>query len=180
MADWTDPPYPQLVAGKPWTDEKAAAAFENPVAIAEGAPGAPRVEALAQKVFPVVSGAEAQTQVFTGLGDYYGIEFEAYIKTDTNRIVQFAYSTDNGSTWSANQIIGTTASDSYGLSFVHGTFDFATGNLRSIFSSKPAGAPVLTVTSVSMEGASLQIDAIRIQVASGLVIAMIKPNGGTA
>lgn len=43
MADYTTPPWSQLVAGKPWTDEKAAAAFENPIAIAEGAPDAPRV-----------------------------------------------------------------------------------------------------------------------------------------
>lgn len=43
MADWTNPPYAQLVAGKPWTDEKAAAAYENTVALAEGASGAPRI-----------------------------------------------------------------------------------------------------------------------------------------
>lgn len=43
MADYTTPPWAQLVAGKPWTDEKAAAAFENPIAIAEGAPDAPRL-----------------------------------------------------------------------------------------------------------------------------------------
>lgn len=41
--DWTDPPWAQLVAGKAWTDEKAAAAFENAIAIAEGAPDAPRI-----------------------------------------------------------------------------------------------------------------------------------------
>lgn len=43
MADYTTPPWSQLVAGKPWTDEKAAAAFENSIAIAEGADGAPRL-----------------------------------------------------------------------------------------------------------------------------------------
>ncbi|VDC31432.1 hypothetical protein [Pseudogemmobacter humi] len=41
MADWTDPPWPQLTAGKAWTDEKAAASFENPISITEGAPGSP-------------------------------------------------------------------------------------------------------------------------------------------
>ena len=44
MADWTPPPYPQLVAGKPWTDEKASAAFENVEALAQGKPGAPYIE----------------------------------------------------------------------------------------------------------------------------------------
>lgn len=43
MADWVDPPYTQLVKGKPWTEDKATAAFENVVALAEGAPGAPIV-----------------------------------------------------------------------------------------------------------------------------------------
>jgi len=43
MADWTDPPWAQLVAGKPWTDEKAAAAFENVIAVTEGADDAPRI-----------------------------------------------------------------------------------------------------------------------------------------
>ena len=41
MADWTPPPWAGLTAGKAWTDEKAGAAFENPLAIAEGAPDAP-------------------------------------------------------------------------------------------------------------------------------------------
>lgn len=43
MADWTDPPYTALVAGKAWTDAKAQAAFENAVALAEGATGAPHI-----------------------------------------------------------------------------------------------------------------------------------------
>ena len=181
MADWTNLPNTAVGVGGLPSGTTVTALRDNPIAIAEGAPGAPRVEALAQKVFPVVSGGLAQTQVFTGLGDYYGIEFEAYISSGTQRPVQFAYSTDNGSTWSADQDIGITASGSDGLGFVHGTFDFATGNLRSICSSKAAGTPVLTVTSVSMSGASLQINAIRIQSGStALLIALIKPNGGAA
>lgn len=44
MADWTDPPYAALTVDKAWTDEKATAAFENAVALAEAATGAPYVE----------------------------------------------------------------------------------------------------------------------------------------
>jgi len=45
MADWTDQDPNSLLPGQPWTSAKALAAFENPVAIAEGAPDAPRVQA---------------------------------------------------------------------------------------------------------------------------------------
>jgi hypothetical protein len=45
MADWTDDAtlIAALAAGKAYTDEKAQAQVENPVAIAEGATGAPRI-----------------------------------------------------------------------------------------------------------------------------------------
>ena len=43
MADYTDQDVNGLLPGEPWTSAKAIAAFENPVAIAEGAGGAPYV-----------------------------------------------------------------------------------------------------------------------------------------
>lgn len=41
MASWTDQSTDSLLPGEPWTSAKALAAFENPVAITEGASGAP-------------------------------------------------------------------------------------------------------------------------------------------
>ena len=41
MASWTNQSTSSLLPGEPWTSAKALAAFENPVAIAEGAVGAP-------------------------------------------------------------------------------------------------------------------------------------------
>ena len=43
MADYTDQSTDSLLPGEPWTSAKALAAFENPVAIAEGAAGAPKI-----------------------------------------------------------------------------------------------------------------------------------------
>ena len=43
MADWTEQDPNSLLPGQPWTSAKALAAFENPVAIAEGAADAPRL-----------------------------------------------------------------------------------------------------------------------------------------
>lgn len=47
MASWTDQDTNSLLPGEPWTSAKALAAFENPVAIAEGASGAPKIQTAA-------------------------------------------------------------------------------------------------------------------------------------
>lgn len=43
MASYTDQSTDGLLPGEPWTSAKALACFENPVAIAEGAAGAPKI-----------------------------------------------------------------------------------------------------------------------------------------
>ena len=43
MASWTDQDTDSLLPGEPWTSAKALAAFENPVALAEGATGTPKI-----------------------------------------------------------------------------------------------------------------------------------------
>lgn len=43
MASYTDQSTDSLLPGEPWTSAKALACFENPVAIAEGAAGAPKI-----------------------------------------------------------------------------------------------------------------------------------------
>ena len=47
MADYTGLTLASLLPGEPWTAGKALAVYENPTAIAEGAVGAPRVQAAA-------------------------------------------------------------------------------------------------------------------------------------
>lgn len=42
MADWTEINSDDLLPGEPLTSAKANAFYENPIALAEGAPGAPR------------------------------------------------------------------------------------------------------------------------------------------
>lgn len=45
MAAWTNQSTNSLLPGEPWTSAKALAAFENPTALAEGASGAPKIQA---------------------------------------------------------------------------------------------------------------------------------------
>ena len=47
MASYTDQDTDSLLPGEPWTSAKALACFENPVAIAEGAAGAPKLQTAA-------------------------------------------------------------------------------------------------------------------------------------
>lgn len=47
MASYTDQDTDSLLPGEPWTSAKALACFENPVAIAEGAAGAPKIQTAA-------------------------------------------------------------------------------------------------------------------------------------
>lgn len=59
MADYIDQDVNGLLPGEPWTSAKAIATFENPVAIAEGAPGAP----------VIVQGWHGINQTVHGAGD---------------------------------------------------------------------------------------------------------------
>lgn len=47
MADWTEIADDALLSGRPWTTALAFAALRNPVAIAEGASGAPKISTAA-------------------------------------------------------------------------------------------------------------------------------------
>lgn len=103
MADWTDPPWVQLVAGKAWTDEKAAAAFENPIAIAEGADDAPRIQRRAlegKRYLPGVAGSVA----IVGLADVAELGGQLYFTASGgSNTCAIQFSTDGGSSWSSAQ-----------------------------------------------------------------------------
>lgn len=50
MANYTGPDPNRLLPGEPWTSDLALAAFEDPVAIAEGAAGAPLISGALTKI----------------------------------------------------------------------------------------------------------------------------------
>lgn len=65
MASWTSQSTSSLLPGEPWTSAKALAAFENPVAIAEGASGAPIV-ATGWHGYDTTNVGDATTAYYTG------------------------------------------------------------------------------------------------------------------
>lgn len=71
MASYTDQSTDSLLPGEPWTSAKALACFENPVAIAEGAAGAPKIATAAYGANSVNENA-MKVQQFTATGTLGG------------------------------------------------------------------------------------------------------------
>lgn len=175
MTDWTSIPNTVLETGKPIRAVDGRALRDNPIAIAEGAPGAPKI-----KTRTFVSGAAAQTQTFTGLGDYSGIQFMLYGDNvgAATYTLQFQFSSDGGATWStASTIQGVSSGTGSRYFSAHGHFNFETGLFAVI--GETGGGPWRASTTLS--GASLAIDAIRFTSNNVALtnLALIIPNGGT-
>lgn len=172
------------VGAKPFASTMQALR-DNPLAIQEGDPTAPKIQPNALRRIAVNGGAAAQTQTFTGLGGYGGIEFEVMVRNDgTGNPINFQFSTDGGSTWSTAQSLGGVLATS-GAAWVAGSFDFASGQLDAIletFQIAGTAAASLTRTSAALAGASLAIDAIRFQggISNITCIAIIRPVGASA
>lgn len=104
MADWTNIVDSALDPDAPVTSELAYAWRDNPIAIAEGAVGAPRVTAQGIKSIAVSQGATDTTPVvFLGLGglEWFNLAYSVTL-TGPSSTSQFQISTSNngGSTWS--------------------------------------------------------------------------------
>lgn len=159
----------------PLTSELAKKWRDNPIAIAEGAAGAPKI--VTRKF---TSGAAAQTQTFTGLGDYGGVDFQLFARNTgaATYDLQFQFSSNGGSSWSTARLINSVGSGT-GSNYMSlsGHFDFATGLLSIIGND---GIQPFRM-SATLSGASLSIDAIRFTSTNLALtnVCIITPNGGT-
>lgn len=125
------------------------------------------------------SGAAAQTQTFTGLGNYGGVGFNLFARNTTSgETIRFQYSTNGGSSWSTAYSL-TTNIGTQSVFTVVGHFDFNSGLFTIVGSESTTG---LHRASTTLSGSSLAIDAIRFtgSAAGVTCVAMITPNGGTA
>ena len=107
MADWTDINLDTLLPGEPLTSAKIIAAVENPKAIAEGAPGAPKVTGLALEIFK----GEWTTTTTTTMVTITGLDDDGLLmcsgmttkESGTGSVdITYETSTDGGSTWSSS------------------------------------------------------------------------------
>lgn len=169
MADWTEQDPNDLLPGEPWTSAQALAAFENVVAMAEGAPGAPRVwtEAFGT-LLDEVDPASENIVAFTDLTfEEYVFQF-VRVRPAGSADLQFSWSADNGASYSVwRDLTSFTLAGDHGgvlraqrasrsaLAFI-GRTDSATFNLNALLTHHTGG----------LSGAG-PIDAIRFRWSAG-------------
>lgn len=99
---WTDIANADVAVGSPLDTALMTALRDNPIATAEGAPGAPRVAPLAMKGGRVIGVATASSNNWVGFSDLEDIS-EVELQCYGSYIVQVRLSDDNGTTWGAPQ-----------------------------------------------------------------------------
>ena len=102
---WTTLDLNNLLAGEPLIESEVLALYENPIAQAEGAPGAPRNhgKSLAESILADTSlAAVADSITFTDIPEYtrYGVYFDnVRAAVSTNLLFRVFLSSDNGATF---------------------------------------------------------------------------------
>ena len=170
MADWTDYDPNDLLPGEPWTAALALAAFENPEAIAEGAPGAPRVwtEAFGT-LLEEVDPASETVVAFTDLSfEEYTFQF-VRLRQGVASDLQFSWSADNGAAYSAWRDL--TSFSASGADF-GGTFRVQTRSLSAISAVGTMSAATFNTNSlfayhIGGWGNSDPINAVRFRWSTG-------------
>lgn len=112
MADWKQIPDTDVDPDAPVTSELMYALRDNPVAIAEGASGAPRIEPQAVKSYPhrLIGTTNTTAGVnFGNLGAFANVEvYIGHNRPDTGSSTpgsfRFRVSGDNGNTWTSYNV----------------------------------------------------------------------------
>ena len=164
----------QIDQDSPITQPLMTALRDNPIAIAEGAAGAPKI---ADKVIYEDTAVSSWVTV-TGLGDFSGCFVDIYfsISAGPASSTDFDFEvSDDGSTWygttTLSSVSGTVDDSRSKSGFIKLFFDFSSGALKYIGST---GGFEATVT-----GASSSITAIRFS-RDNATIVMVQPQGGLA
>lgn len=160
MSIWTPPPWASLVAGKAWTAAKARAAFENLLALAEAAAGAPRVSVLALapggRKLPIitgVTGAWVSILNLDAVGELGGW-LNASLTAGAGGAVEVALSSDNGASWAASATLHSesgawSAQGLFGCNLVTGDLDWIVGGgVNAPLPAGPVNAFRIRVTNV--------------------------------
>lgn len=105
--DWGDWVPGEYAVGAPATAYSFERWFRNPVAMAQGADGAPKIVGRAvQAIAAGVSGVGTTPATLIGLGDYETLLLCLTFTSEDAK--QVSYSTDNGTSWGGWFTIGTT------------------------------------------------------------------------
>jgi hypothetical protein len=108
MTDWTEADLNGFLPGEPITAAKALLWYENPIAIAEGADGAPKIAATALEGNKLQAFG-ATTNSWAGLSDLDAVK-ELFVTglvsfSGAPQNFQIRFSSDNGSSWGSAQTV---------------------------------------------------------------------------
>jgi hypothetical protein len=161
MADWTTLPNTAVGVGGLPSGTTVTALRDNPIAIAEGAPGAPRVasKALGGVILPVFSQTLANWAGLVNLADFRELAIYAKGGGTTGGfaadVLQIRFSTDNGATWgTAQSLLSIAASSTYNDYFIL-RIDISTGASTRFFGSSVSSGTI-TIPSGTVNGVQLR------------------------
>jgi len=154
MADYTEIPDSALDPDAPLTSDLAYAWRDNPIAIAEGAPNAPKVtgEALGAVWRGFMTASETTTpSVLTGLDRVKKIMLDGIFTFGGSVLVRISFSGDGGGTWGAWQGFAGGVSGSDGYSKTSVVIDLQTGAVRgsSVVGSETGGGSASVTGGIS-------------------------------
>lgn len=178
MTTYTAIAYSEIDASSPATDTVLDRLRNNPIAIAEGATGAPRIASKSD-----VGAFGSSPADFNSLGEYSGVWFTIY-GYDTGGgagpfNISISGTTDGGSSYLTAVDMVSTGGTGQNIT-IEGFFDFATGLVKFI-ALESVTLPRISSGSSTMAGASIAIDGIRFTSDSNVgCVVIINPNGGEA
>lgn len=164
MADWTNQDVNTLLPGEPWTSAKAIAAFENPQAIAEAAPNAPKNAVKSQS-------ARGSSVTFSGFGEWQGFTANVFgAATGTPFAASVSFS-DDGTTFYGSEDIIIAPANTTSQSYI--ACDFAS---QTLIGSYVNTTDVIGIN-FALTGGAFNVTHVRFT-SNGIVGVTIHANGG--
>jgi hypothetical protein len=133
MATWVDPIDSQTDPDAPLTSEIGKRWDNNPIAIAEGAAGAPRVSPAAWGHSVGVVSAVSGVAVLSGFSTYGGAVLEIKFRNSVASFGGIVISlSDDGVSFGSSTLVASVGSSTFGSASV--MVDFSSGVVRSVYS----------------------------------------------
>lgn len=173
MTDYIEILDTQIDPDAPITSSLGYQFRDNPIAIAEGSPGAPKIAIAARP-----RSANGGNANFTGLGVFSGFEAHGMFAVTAGSPAITVAASDDGSSYGSASTMYTALSGAtsggfhFAVNFADGAFAYTTSDTTSTGTTHGTG---------TLAGVSLDTTAIRFTIgAGGAVSVMGRPNGGVA
>lgn len=176
MANYFNIPNSMLDPDAPLISELAYAWRDNPIAIAEGASGAPRVFGRATRPEVKVQGPTTGAMNCLGLAGYTGVYGEV---STFNSTMRMRFSNDNGASWFADVAIAETHARNYKCQV---WVNFSNGSVKALQTKQDTEATPYTyyLFETTVSGLTSACNAVSFNSNSNQKAGFFIPNGGVS